>query len=323
MIKLERFFPGLNHILCGKPPKSALAQLKEKLHKLRQSTLSELAGIFNDWIPVKSLESKTDLKSKTDLDSGVNSRERIYSQNVTFWAFLSQVLTPNTSCREVVRKLQSFCSENKLNLPSPNTAAYCKARSRIALKDLKNIHDVVAQRLQNRVLHDQLWKGHDVKVVDGTGITLPDTVENQAEFPQPGEQSKGCGFPVMKLVACFSLASGALLRSVETSLKSSESRILKQFLDFFERDDVVLTDRGFCSYSNIALLVQRGVHAVMRVHQARKIDFRIGKRIGPYERLITWDKPARQKGWTREVLGGFAKSSAPAPRTCVYPRKAA
>jgi hypothetical protein len=37
--------------------------------------------------------------------------------------------------------------------------------------------------------------------------------------------------------------------------------------DGLGRGDVVLGDRGFCSYVHLALLVGRGLHAVFRVHQ--------------------------------------------------------
>jgi len=291
MLKRERFFPGFNHILCGNPPKSALAQLKEKFEDFRQSSLSELSDLFDSLVPSSKLQAKEDKE---------NSRERIYSLNVTFWAFLHQVISPRTSCREVVRRVQSFCSHRGLEIPSSESTAYCKARQRLPIEDLNSIHEAVVEKVQGRVRDEQRWKGHDIKVMDGTGITLADTPENQELFPQPSSQLPGCGFPVLKMVACFCLSSGALLKWVETNLKSHESRILQQFLGFFGTNDVVLTDRGFTSYSNIGLLIEQGVNLVMRAHQARNIDYRTGVRLGRYDRLMTWVKPQRQKGWTKD-----------------------
>ena len=288
MFRRERFLPGFNHILCGNPPKSALVQLKERISGFQESSLSELSKIFSIWVPSKKLQRKAE---------GDNSRERVYSLNVTFWAFLHQVLSPATPCREVVRRVQSFCSQEKLKMPSSESTAYCKARKRLPLKDLNEIHKSVIEKVQARVREPQRWKGHDIKVMDGTGITLADTTENQESFPQPSSQLPGCGFPVLKMVACFCLSSGALLKWVETNLKSHESRILQQFLGFFGTNDVVLTDRGFTSYSNIGLLIQQGVNVVMRAHQARNIDYRKGLRLGRYDRIMTWVKPQRQKGW--------------------------
>jgi hypothetical protein len=283
----QTYLPGYPKIAYGKTPKSALAQLHEKLGHIRQSSLSELADVFGKWVPSKYLKRKS---------KKANSRERLYSQNVTFWAFLFQLLSPRTSCLEVVRKVQARCSLLGLPVPSPSTGAYCDARTRFKHKDLHGIHEAVTESIQSSAPREYLWKGMDVKVVDGTGIAMPDTVENQKEFPQPSEQKPGCGFPVVTLVACFSLASGALLRWVESNLKSGESRVFKKMLDFFGKGDLVLTDRGYCSYSNIAMVVLTGANAVMRMHQARKMDYRKDKRLGEYDKLVTWKRPYQITG---------------------------
>ena len=292
MRKLQRFLPGFNQILCGNPPKTGFAKFQEKLSKLRNSTLSELSVIFGDLVPMEQL---------APTKNGKNSRVRVYSANVTFWGFLFQVLSTGTACREVVRKVQSFCSEKELPLPSSNNAAYCTARTRVKDSDLEVIHKKVCEKVEQRVIADQRWKGRDVRVLDGTGITLPDTPKNQAEFPQPSIQRKGCGFPVMKVVACFCLASGALLKWVETELKRHESRILQQFIGFLKPGDVVLTDRGFSSYGNLASLFKEGIDALMRVHQMKKLNYNEGKALGPMDRLVTWLKPkVCPKGWDKD-----------------------
>ena len=142
MKNMTRFLPGFNHILCGRPPKSALAQLKQKLAHLRESTLSELSDLFDRWIPLGVLQPKSEKE---------NSRERVYSLRTTFWGFLFQVLSPQTACREVVRKVQSYCSERELNLPSSSTSAYCQARQRIGIEDLQKIGEEVSEQIHKEV----------------------------------------------------------------------------------------------------------------------------------------------------------------------------
>ncbi len=299
MRNLERYLPGMNHVLCGRPPKTSLAQMEAKLRSYRESSLSELMGVFGGWIPFARLQPKPEK---------ANSRCRDYSLAVTFWAFLWQVLTPRTACREVVRKVQSFCSELKLKIPGSSNVAYCKARARMAVEDVEAVHKSVLERILGRVCREQLWLGRKVKVVDGTGIRLPDTLENQAEWPQPGEQRPGCGFPVMQVVGCFCLASGVIVDWVETALKSHECRVFRQMLHMFGKGDVVLGDRGFCSFANFSMLMGKDVDAVMRLHQRRRIDFRTGKRLGPLDRLITWTRPAmRAAGWSREQWNALPK----------------
>jgi len=285
------FLPGLSHHLFGRQRRSQLDQLRTQSEQWRAATLSRLCEIFGPWLPVDLL---------APAPKGVNSRERLYPQSLTFWAFLSQVLSPGCACREVVRKIQVWYAAQDQTLDS-GTSAYCQARRRLPLATLTQLHQTLANKLSARRTSPELWLGRGVKVVDGTGVSMPDTAANQAAWPQPSEQKPGCGFPVVKLVACFCLASGALLQWAEGTLKDSESRLFLKLLSVFKTGEVVLADRGFSSYANLATLGARGVDAVMRLHPFRKLDWRAGRRLGRRDRLVTWQK-GRWEGplWTPE-----------------------
>ena len=288
------FLPGLSHRLFGRQRRSQLDRLRVQSEQWRQSSLSRLCEIFGPWLPAALL---------SPADKGVNSRERLYPQSLTFWAFLSQVLSPGSACREVVRKIQAwYAPQNKS--PDSGTSAYCQARSRLPISTLRQLHQTLADKLSARITTPELWLGRRVKVVDGTGVSMPDTAANQTAWPQPSEQKPGCGFPVVKLVACFCLASGALLQWVEGTLKDQDCRLLLKLLSVFKNGDVVLADRGFSSYASLATLLARGVDSVMRLHHFRKLDWRAGKRLGRRDRLVTWQK-GRWEGplWTLEQWG--------------------
>ena len=285
------FFAGFHRVLFGRKQPSAQRQLQTRIAALRAGSLCQLASVCEPWTPANLLEPTTD---------GTNSRKRSYPISVTFWAFLAQVMSPGSPCREVVRKVQAWHATRGLPIPSTSTGAYCQARSRLPLQSLRNIQAHTATELQRKVRSDQLWLGRHVKVIDGTGVSMPDTPQNQAVWPQQANQTKGCGFPVAKLVGCFCLSSGALLDLAEGNKHIHESRLFRRQYDLFNQGDVALTDRGFCSYSSIAELLAKGVDTVMRIHKARHIDFRKGKQLGHKDRLVTWTKPAsRPKGFTK------------------------
>ena len=267
MNNLQSFFPGYNRWI-GRGPKSALARIKSQAQSASLSSLSELSALFGRYIPEVLLQPAGRRQ---------HSRQRVYSFRSTFWAFLSQVLSPRTACLEVVRKMQCFCSELGLPIPSSDDSAYCQARGKLDRDRLMEIHHSVAGAHQQAFRNAWLWQARQVRVVDGTGIRLPDTAENQKTFPQPSEQRKGCGFPVMQVVACFCLHTGALLHWVSSKLTAHESPLLRGLLALLEPGDVVLADRGFSSYSNLALCLKHRLDAVMRLHQARKVDLRRGR----------------------------------------------
>ena len=69
--------------------------------------------------------------------------------------------------------------------------------------------------------------------------------------------------------------------------------MFRTLLPYLEAADVVLADRYHCNYFTVALLVERGVDLVTRQHQRRITDFRRGKRMGPRNRLVQWQRPQR------------------------------
>ena len=177
---------------------------------------------------------------------------------------------------------------------SASSSAYCQARARLDLQPLELICAQLAWNLARGVLEEERPLGkRPIKIVDGTMLSMPDTPENQAVWPQSSSQQPGLGFPAMKLVGVFSLESGALLESATGSLRDHESTLFRRLWGKLKRGDIVLGDRGFCSYLNLAALSQRGIDGVMRLHQARPLDFRAGKRLGFDDRLVTWSRPAQ------------------------------
>lgn len=284
------FFAGFHRLLFGRAQRSAQHQLRAQALALEQATLCQLGKVCAPWVPTRLLKPTA---------RGAHSRRRFFPQGLTFWAFLSQVLSPDSPCRETVRKVQAWYAARRLPRPGSGTAAYCRARSRLSHGTLLTLHRHTADELQRRAIPNRLWCGRPVKVVDGTGVSMPDTPKNQRAFPQPSNQKKGCGFPVAKLVGSFCLASGALLHWAQGTLRVHESQLFRKLFAFFLPGDVALTDRGLCSYVHIAILLRAGVDTVMRLHQARPHDLRQGKRLGPNDRLVTWQKPcSRPRGCT-------------------------
>jgi len=61
-------------------------------------------------------------------------------------------------------------------------------------------------------------------------------------------------------------------------------------LNHFSPGEVVLADRGFCSFADIGLLTQQDVECVFRIFN-RKPDYQTGQRLGKYDPLVDWEKP--------------------------------
>jgi hypothetical protein len=204
------------------------------------------------------------------------------------------VLDPGCACREIVRQIQALACLDKEPPSNPDTSAYCQARLRIPFEILARLRCAIAKRLQGSA---QLWNGLRTKVIDGTGVSAPDTKRTQRAYPQSREQKPGCGFPFIKLVGIFCLSTGALLEYARGNKHQHELRLLHRLLDQFKKGDLALADRGFSCYSLLALLWQRGAHCLFRIHHRQRADMRQGKCLGPNDRLVVWTKPQNWSGF--------------------------
>jgi hypothetical protein len=129
---------------------------------------------------------------------------------------------------------------------------------------------------------------------------MPDTPENQEEYPQPSTQKPGLGFPLVRLVAVISLASAAVLdvaMGPYAGKQSGEPALLRRLFGCLQSGDILLADRYYASYWMIALLLAQGVDCLFRQHQHRPVDFRRGRRLGKDDHLITWTRPPACPDW--------------------------
>ena len=280
------FFAAFHSLLFGKPRLSSL----EKLLRMEGGpapSLSQYHAAFGAFIPQALLAPE---------EEGINSRSRMFPPLITFWAFLAQVLERGSCCRDALRRIIAWRQFEypKAPLPSTKTGGYCSARARLADPVLEEIGAHLANQLERHCPATELWQGRRVKIIDGTTASMADTAENQALWPQPRSQKPGCGFPLVKLVALFSQGSGALLHLAEGNVHEHEMVVARKLWRRLELGDVLLADRGFCSYLDLSEIARHGADAVMRLHQSRRADFRQGQRLGPDDQLVTWRKPVQR-----------------------------
>jgi Transposase DDE domain len=297
MLHPTPFFGAFQRLLLGKPRLSEI----EKLLRENETppSLSQDEKTFGEFVPKAWLAREK---------SGRNSRTRVFPPIVTFWAFLAQVLERGSSCRDALRRIIAWwqCEFPNAVQPAVETGGYCQARARLPQLVLTRIGDHAAQRLESQVPDAERWQGRSVKILDGTTASMPDTAANQKAWPQPRSQQPGCGFPLVKLVGLFSMGSGALLHWAEGDIHQHESVLARRLWSELKAGDVLLADRGFCSFQALAEIAAQGADAVLRLHQARRADFRQGRRLGPDERLLIWHKPARRPpGCTEEAFAAL------------------
>jgi len=234
-----------------------------------------------------------------------NHRERLFPPTETLSMFLTQTVSPDRSCQNAVNRSAVARHRNRLKPCSTSTSGFCRARERLPLALAQELSIECAREVSDTVPTDWRFRGRPVRLVDGATIALPDTPENQAQYPQPSSQESGLGFPQCRLVGLFCLASGALL-DCETGpcvgKGSDEQTGLRAQLDVLEQGDILIGDAFYATYFLLAELGRRKVDAIFEQNGARKrkTDFRRGRRLGCNDHVIELKKPTLRPDWMSE-----------------------
>ncbi len=227
-------------------------------------------------------------------------RERLYPPTVTLSVFIKQTLDQDGSCQRAVNGWAAQRVAEGLSVQSICTGAYCKARQRLPLEMITTLTRYSGDWLSAQAKSSWRWRGRRVKLVDGTGISMPDTVVNQERYPQPNSQMPGVGFPSARLVGLTCLSTGAILDAAigpSEGKGSTEQHLLRRLHKSLSHGDVLLGDAQFGHYFEIAMLQAKGVDALFEQHGARTTDFRRGKRLGPRDHRVSWPKPRYRPQW--------------------------
>lgn len=161
---------------------------------------------FNDVLDAESIQQ---VFSEEDALFG---RDDIFSTEIVLWAFLAQSLRDGkgAACSAAVSDIATYMLQTAQRPPSGDTGDYCRARAKLSLPALRRLVAESARQLESNADESWLFKGLHAKLVDGFTFTMPDTLDNQAEFPQNPTQDPGVGFPIARACAVISLATACI-----------------------------------------------------------------------------------------------------------------
>jgi hypothetical protein len=225
------------------------------------------------------------------------SRKRLYGPVETLSMFISQTLSTDRSCQNVVN--QTALYDERCSIA---TGGYCRARQRLDSTMVMQLSHSIAQHNETKASASWQWRGREVYLVDGTTLIMPDTPANQERYPQTSSLPEGVGFPICRLVGIVSLATGSLIDAAISPFRgkgASEQTLLRSMLHRFKPGDVVLADAFYSTYFLIAHMLAHDIDIVFVQHGARTrtTDFSKGVQLGKNDHLITLVKPKQKPEW--------------------------
>jgi hypothetical protein len=173
---------------------------------------------------------------------GIGGRNRLLTPDVTIHLALYRALHAGTAITHL-RHLTGVAF---------TPSAYCQAIARLPESFFRLLQILVTDRLRDDRQEDR-WYGHRLFLIDGTSVSMPDTLDLQTAFGQPGGQQPGCGFPVAHVLALFEARSGYLLKTVVAPLRSHDLTHTAAMHPEMRAGDVLVGDRAFGSFAHLAL----------------------------------------------------------------------
>lgn len=276
----------------------------EQVKRFRARFAQGCAGALGSLLGQAELESWIERYS-------AGCRQRIYSPLITLGLFIDQVMSADQSCQDAVARGVSARVAQGEKPCGLNNGPYCKARQRLALPLLKELCDVLGGRLTKAQPSSWRWRGREVKLIDGTTLSMPDTAPNQQAYPQVSQQKAGLGFPIVRMVGIISLGCGAVL---EWALgpcegkKSGETSMLWHMGAGLGVGDIVLADRYYAGYFMLARLLSQGVDVVTRQHQLRHTRFQRGEHLGKCDHVVFWPRPPRPAWMDKDTYAAMPET---------------
>src|SRR6266511_2716146 len=227
--------------------------------ELVQRSLLQADGLpFGDALTAEQMQAAFDAEGVSfgERDQGSDSG-LVYTPAITLWALLSQMLFTGEqrSCRAAVIRVAAYFAMLGRQISDTNTGAYCRARAKIPARVVQRLTQQVAAGCEAAVPDAWRWHGRTVQLVDGTTLSLADTPENQAAYPQSTAQQPGLGFPILRAAALTSLATGMITAAAcgpYAGKETGDTALLRELFEHFAAGDVLLGDRYYCGWFLLA-----------------------------------------------------------------------
>ena len=228
---------------------------------------------------------------------------RLFTPLILLWCLIFQRLNPDHSGDALVSHLHTGAADQldpadphvqplSQRLRSESTSAYVQGRKRLPLSLLWAASRHLVQTVGDWLADTSTpatWKGHPVRLLDGTTFRLAPTAELVATYGQARNQHGDGYWVIVRSVAAFCLFSQQCSSLAEDRPTTSESALVGTILAAEAPNTVFVADCNFGVYrvAQVAQALQHQVVLRRQAKQARALLHATGYR-GPLASGLDW-----------------------------------
>jgi hypothetical protein len=193
-------------------------------------------------------------------------------------------LNPDRSITAVLADLAALANADNVATDS----AWCQARDHLPEAVLGEANNLLVHRMRRLFGSAQTYHQRAVFIVDGTGVSMPDTPCLADAFGYTRSKQYASRFPVARVTVIGLAGVNAIWRYRIDEYRCSEDQQFHDMWDTVPSGSICLFDRYFSSFYNLAKLRRRHIAVLSRLHQ-RRDPMRLisqGRPLGPNEWIV-------------------------------------
>ncbi|MCK4624250.1 MAG: IS4 family transposase [Phycisphaerae bacterium] len=225
---------------------------------------------------------------------GHSWRGRIFTPAVTVRSMVYRRLHPDKSIRAVLADM--VAGDDRIER-TPATTSWCEARSRLPDPLWPKLIGDSTAKLQTLAGWRYLYFDRPVYLLDGSTISMPDTPDLVDVFGYANTKHGFSRFPVARITFITHAGTEAVVDYRLDRYRTGEDAQFRTMWDRLPDECILLCDRKFCSFYNLAKLSRRGIGVICPLHQRRAPKRLIadGKKLGENQWIVWFDLASQSR----------------------------
>ena len=199
----------------------------------------------------------------------VQARVRLLPARVTVYLLLAGSLFAELGYRQVWQRLTAGL--NGMDMATPTGSALRQARQRLGTAPMRALFDLLRGPVATTAVDAVRWQGLLTCVIDGTQLTVADSVANLARYRKARGNHGGSGYPLLRLSVLLTCGTRSVLDAVFDPLSVGELDQARRLARSLQPGMLLLADRNYAAAELMTTLSATGAHLLIRCKNGRKL----------------------------------------------------